>query len=413
VRFVASVLALASVTAGVASGTSGASTKAHAGSSSSTTATTTPASDITWGIQPSTAKGPTGKPAFVYDNVTPGSTLRGYVGVTNYSKVPATFAVYPADAVNTVTGGFDVLDQGQKSVGVGAWTTLARSTITIPAGLEDNIPFTLRVPADTTPGDHYGGIVAQLSTVATNAKGDKFKFQRRVGVRIYLRVVGPLHPSLTIEHLTLSYDGTANPFAAGKATVHYTVANTGNMALAASQVVTITSIFGSLASAHLAPVANLVPGQSQEVTATLDGVPPAGPIDANVVLVPAVPKGTTTQPHPKVPGRLGVVRQSTGTWAWPWFQLILFVLLLVLLWLWRRWRKRRGTKLERAVAAALEEGRREAEAGARDEDDGDSGNGLDGSEEALTGAAAEGDPTDGDSDEVQGPGTDQTHLADP
>ena len=405
VRFVASVLALASVTAGVASGTSGASTKTHAASSSSTT-TTTPGNDITWGIQPSTAKGPTGKPAFVYNHVTPGTRLRSYVGITNYSKFPVTFAVYPADAVNTTTGGFDVVRQGQKSVGVGAWITMARTTVTVPAGLELNVAFTLQVPRNATPGDHYGGIMAQVSASSTG-KGGQFLINRRVGTRVYLRVVGPLHPSLAIQNLTLSYGGTVNPFGAGSATVDYTVKNDGNEALAASQLLTVTSLFGTLASTKPPPVVNLIPGQSQQVTVNLTGVPPAGPIDANVTLVPAVPKETTGQPAALTPP-VAAVRQSTGTWAWPWPQILLFVLLLVLLWLWRRRRKRRGTELERAVAAALEEGRREGEASAKGEGTTGDAEGTEGHREALID-----DPTDGGSDEVQGPGTDQTHLADP
>lgn len=363
VRFVASALLVFMATIAALGGlASAASTSTTA---SSTTPTTAPGNAITWGIQPATAKGATGKPALVYDNVKPGSTLRSYVGVTNYSTIPATFAVYPADADNTVTGGFDVLNQGQKSVGVGAWTKLDRSSVTIPAGLEDNIPFTIRVPANASPGDHFGGIVAQLSSSTANSKGQHFKFDRRVGVRIYLRVVGPLHPSLTIKHLSVSYHGTVNPFGTGKATVKYTVANTGNVALAGRQTVTITSLFGTLATTRPHSIVNLIPGQSQQVSATLDGIPPAGPIDAHVTLVPAVPKGTTTEPHPKLPHGVATVRQSTGTWAGPWLQFVLFVIVVILVALFHRWRKRRGSKLERAVIAAREAGRQEGEASAK------------------------------------------------
>lgn len=369
-RFVASATLAASVLAGTfggvaAAGNSTSTTHAASGSSgapsSSTTTTTTP-NAITWGIQPSTAHGPTGKAAFVYDNITPGSRIRSYVAVTNYSKVPVTFVVYAEDAVNTTTGGFDVLRQGQKSTGVGAWITLARSTITVPAGTNDNIPFTLQIPTNATPGDHYGGIVAQVTTGTTNTKGDKFLVNRRVGARVYLRVVGHLHPSLTIENLSLGYGGTVNPVGSGTVTVTYVVKNTGNMALAASQLVTVTSLFGTLASTTPRPIVNLVPGQSQDVKVTLDGVPPAGPIRANVALVPTVPRGTTTLPNPKLEPPLAAIRRSAGTWAWPWSQLVLLVLFVALLWLWGTRGRRRKKKQQAALVAAKEEGRRQAEA---------------------------------------------------
>ena len=217
------------------------------GSPSSTTTTTTP-SDITWSIQPSTAHGPTGKPSFIFSNVTPGSRFKSYVGVTNYSAFPVHFSVYAADGVNTPNGGFDVLNQGKKSVGIGAWTKLAKTEITIPAGTEDSIPFVMSVPTNATPGDHFGGIVAQVSSASQAKSGDKFLLNRRVGTRIYLRVAGHLDPALSVEHVGLDYHGTINPVGSGTATVSYTVSNTGNVALATPQVISITSLFGTLAT---------------------------------------------------------------------------------------------------------------------------------------------------------------------
>ena len=328
---------------------------------SSTTTTTTP-SDITWSIQPSTAHGPTGRPSFIYTNITAGSTLRSYVGVTNYSAFPVTFSIYAADGVNTPDGGFDVLPAGRKSVGVGLWTTLAKTQVKVPAGVEENIPFVIKVPVNATPGDHFGGIVAQVSTSTAKKTGAKFLLDRRVGTRIYLRVAGALHPILSVEHVGISYRGTMNPVGSGTATVNYTVRNTGNVALASPQVVAVTSLFGTLATVSARPVVNLLPGQSDHFTVVAKGIPPAGPITAHVTLVPGEPKGTTTPPVVKLEPAAVVRAQSGSTWAWPWPQLILFVLLLALLWLWRGRGRRRAKKQAAAVAAAKEEGRRQAEA---------------------------------------------------
>lgn len=370
VRFVASAL-IALVTlacdggaAAAASSAAGSTTRhgTHDSAAPTTTTTTPPASDITWGVQPATAQGPTGKPAFIFTNVTPGTRIKDFVGVTNDSKFPVTFAVYAADALNTPSGGFDVLPAGKRSIGVGAWVTLARSSVTIPATTEVNIPFTLSVPVNATPGDHDGGIVAQVSASSTNTKGGKILVNRRVGVRIYLRVVGPLRPVLSVQHLSLGYHGTINPVASGSATVTYAVKNTGNVALAAAQSVTVTSMFGTLASGRPPPIVNLLPGQTLRFTVPLQGVAPAGPIDAHVTLTPSAPRGTTALPTTTLVPAPRVVRQSTGTWAFPWPQLVLFILFLGLLRTWRRRRRSRRSRLEKAVAAALEQGRREAAA---------------------------------------------------
>jgi Bacterial protein of unknown function (DUF916) len=369
VRFVTSMVASSAIalTAIVAAGTGpvAAATPSHPGSTTTTapssTTTTTP-SDITWSIQPSTAHGPTGRPSFIYTNITAGSRLKSYVGVTNYSAFPVTFTIYAADGVNTPNGGFDVLQAGKKSVGVGAWTTLAKSQVTVPAGLEENVPFVVKVPANATPGDHFGGIVAQVSTSSASSSGSKFVLDRRVGTRIYLRVAGKLHPSLSVEHVGIAYRGTINPVASGTATVDYTVKNTGNVALASPQVVSVTSLFGTLATVDGHPIINLLPGQSAHFVLVVKDIPPAGPITAHVTLVPGEPKGTTTPPVVKLEPPAVVTAQSGGTWAWPWPQLIVFVFLIALLWLWGGRGRRRRKKQAAAVAAAKEEGRRQAEA---------------------------------------------------
>jgi len=409
VRLVASSLALSLGALGVFALAPGTTTVASAAKAKATTTTTAPNTTttaptttttgptITWSVEPATASGPTGKPAFVYNDVSPGDRLHGYAGVINYSSTPVTFTLYPADAVDTNTGGFDVVRQGQKSIGIGAWTTLAKSTATIPAGLEANVPFTIQVPTNATPGDHYGGIMAQISSTS-KGKGGNFLVNRRVGARIYMHVVGPLHPSLEIQNLTVDYHGTVNPFAAGAATVSYTVTNNGNVALAGDQIVSITSIFGTLASTPAPRVVNLIPGASQDIKVTLSGIPPAGPIDAKVTLTPSLPKGTNGKVTTKHPATLATFQQSTGAWAFPWPQLLLFVLLILALWRFRRWRKRRGTKLERAVAAAREEGRKEGEATGKDDDSATE----DGGSPTVNGDSPTGDggPSDGPSAEV-------------
>jgi hypothetical protein len=355
----ASAASLPKAQAAVKTPTHGTSTTTTAPPSSTTT-TTTP-SDITWSIQPSTVHGPTGKPSFIFSNVTPGSRFKSYVGVTNYSAFPVTFSVYAADGVNTPNGGFDVLNQGKKSVGIGAWTKLAKTEITIPAGTEDSIPFVMSVPTNATPGDHFGGIVAQVSTASQGKSGEKFLLNRRVGTRIYLRVAGHLDPALSVEHVGVDYHGTINPVESGTATVSYTVSNTGNVALATPQVISITSLFGTLTTVNGHSIFALLPGQTDHFTVVVKKIPPAGPITAHVTLVPQEPKGTTTPPIIKLEPPAVVKAASGSTWAWPWPQLILFVLLVVVIWLWATRGKRRKKKQAAALLVAKEEGRRQAE----------------------------------------------------
>ena len=107
------------------------------------------------------------------------------------------------------------------------------------------LPFRITVPANAAPGDHGAAIVAVLSTIGKNPKGENVRLDQRVASRIYLRVNGPLHPGLRIEGLSVSYHRSLNPLHGGSATVRYTVHNVGNVRLAAKQAVSVTGMFGT------------------------------------------------------------------------------------------------------------------------------------------------------------------------
>src|SRR5262249_22279235 len=134
--------------------------------------------------------------------------VHDFIGVANYGDTPSTFRVYASDAVNTPSGGFDLLRGDQKPTDIGAWVSLASSSVTVAGHSQVIIPFTLTIPGNVTPGDHVGGIVAALQTTQQGA----LRVERRVGARIYLRVPGKLVPALAVTGLTSAYHGTVNPF---------------------------------------------------------------------------------------------------------------------------------------------------------------------------------------------------------
>jgi hypothetical protein len=218
-----------------------------------------------------------------------------------------------------------------------------------------NEPITLTVPANATPGDHVGGVVASVSEAL---QGGKFAREDRVGVAMYLRVAGPLHPALSVESAsTNGFHGTANPFGGGSTTVSYTVHNTGNVRLSGNQEVTVTGLFGiPLATVRPATLQQVLPGDSVRVVAHLTGVFPAGPLDVHVKVTPAEVPGS---PHLTVPLAAGAY--TVSMWATPWSQLGLLILLVAaafgVRW-WLRGRRRRRSDL---LAAAVEQGRREAQ----------------------------------------------------
>ncbi|MFE0625843.1 hypothetical protein ACFW3D_02615 [Streptomyces sp. NPDC058864] len=301
----------------------------------------------TFGVQPSTADKPDGRPNYSY-GVTPGAVIRDHIAIWNYSAKPLTLSVYAADAINSAGGGFDLLPRATKSSDAGTWVKLGRSRVTVASRSRVIVPFTLTVPRTVSPGDHPAGIVASLSAVRTGAKGDRVQVDQRVGARMYLRVAGQLRPLLSVEDLHTDYHGTANPFGTGSATVSYTVRNTGNVRLAAEQTVRVRDAFGGIATVKGSrDLAEILPGNALRISVTATGVLPTVR-DTTTVSVDAVSvRGDVAIPD------LPSLTRTQGFWAVPWALLaVLLVVAAVATTWWVRRRRRRGPRPDDARTAA-------------------------------------------------------------
>ncbi|MFB6842369.1 WxL protein peptidoglycan domain-containing protein [Streptomyces sp. NPDC056361] len=296
-----------------------------------------------FGVQPSGPRKPDQRPHFSY-GVTGGAGIRDRIALWNYGSRPLTLDVYASDAVNTVDGGFDLLPAGTEPTDAGSWIKLAKNKVTIPPKGRVIVPFTLTVPSKATPGDHTGGIVASLSGTGKDARGNQVRLDQRVGARVYLRVAGTIRPELTVDGVRAEYHGSLNPFATGRATVTYTVRNTGNVRLGARQAVRVNGLFGSSVIASGArDLGELLPGSALTVTAEADGVAPLLHASAVVSVQPVV---TRDGVDPRLPS----LTRSVPLWTVPWTALGLLLLLVAGL-LWRR-RARRNGRGRRTAAPA-------------------------------------------------------------
>ncbi|MBV9098444.1 MAG: DUF916 domain-containing protein [Frankiaceae bacterium] len=277
----------------------------------------------TFGIQPSGARQVDGRGFFDF-NATPGATVTDYVAVTNYALKPVTLTVVATDAVNNAAGDFALLPPGKPVRGVGAWITLPASgqRVTIPARHHLIIPFRLAIPPGAIPGDHAGGILATLTSLAQSPSGQKLRLVQSVGSRVFVRVSGPLHARLSIRNLHATYHGRWNPLASGSATVSYVVTNTGNVALGGLQAVHVSGLLGIAGHSPKVPTIRLLlPGYSMPVQVHIAHVVPQILMTATVTLRPAILAGTTQQ----VPRTFTA---STHFWAVPWLLLLIVALVL-------------------------------------------------------------------------------------
>lgn len=310
--------------------------------------------DVTWGVRTATNDHGADRENFRY-TLDPGATLTDELVVTNHGDAPLRLDVYAADGYTTTAGQLDVLTRETDSAEVGSWLEPGVEQVRLDPGESADVPFTLRVPDDATPGDYAGAILTSRTVTAQEAGLD---YETRSGVRVYLRVAGDLAPSLTVVDQHVEYHQNFNPFGPGDATVTYTVRNDGNVRLAAHQEVSVAGPFGWFrATAEADDVPELLPGESWPVSVSVPGVVPAFRVDADAVLVAELPEvaGAT-------PGAAPVEARASG-WAVPWLPLALLVLIVVAVVVLVRRRRSRRLREDARVQAAVEKALAERDAG--------------------------------------------------
>jgi len=281
-----------------------------AGSPPAQTADNQPAQ--TFGIQPASATEPDSRGTFSYA-ATPGAVVKDHVAVWNYSDQPLTLRLYPADAFNTDSGGYDVLPEGRPSTQAGSWLKAAADSLTLPARSRQIVPFTLAVPAAASPGDHAAGIVASLRRESKDAKGNAVTVDQRVGARLHVRVSGELRAELRVENARAVYHPSLNPLAAGHTTISYSVRNTGNVRLGGRQAVRVSNLLGSIATGSApADLQELLPGNAVTYRLDVAGAYPTLWATAGITIDPLAIGGDR---DPKLSSSVSKQRFASIPWA--------------------------------------------------------------------------------------------------
>jgi len=324
-----------------------------------------PPTTFTWSVRPTPTEEYPERVNFAYD-MPAGSIVRDSIRVRNFGNEVLPLVIYATDALTTPSGSLDLLPAGEEPTGAGLWITLEPPTAIAPGqglllvpgqGFVD-VPFLVTVPENAESGDHVGGIVTSYLTEGSEGP---VMFDHRLAIRVQIRVEGELLPSLEVSELTTTYHGTLNPFSAGVVQAGYTVTNTGNVRLAADQVVRTRGLFGILSQeATLESMPELLPGDSLRFSVEVPGVWPTFRTSTEVEVTPTAVRADDSL-------TLEPATASIATWSIPWSQLGLLLLIaaIVLLRIWSQKRAKRHAQeqtdqaeqvalmVQEAVAAAL------------------------------------------------------------
>ena len=287
-----------------------------------------------WALSPASDNPNSGTRPFLTYSVAPGDTVKDKVTVYNFGNVPLTLNVYGVDAFNNVDGKFDIRPAADEPVDAGAWVKLDQNLVTVPPRKQITIPVTITIPADATPGDHVGAVVAGVSTQSPNTDGQVINVERRTGTRLYIRVAGDISRSVVVGTVIAEYrHRLLEPFVGGKVNVRYRLENRGNVRVGGKITINVTAPF-DLAKRTLVfdKIDEILPGQKFELSADVPDVPALMFGTATVEFTPA-PDGTDAAGAPST--------SSDSYFAPPLGLLLLVLLLLVLLLVLRRRRLRK------------------------------------------------------------------------
>ena len=136
------------------------------------------------------------------------------------------------------------------------WHADVRQTVTIP--------FTIRVPADASPGGHYGVIFAETQP-AGETSGIVRK--KRIGMVLYVKVKGDVVNEGQVTSIATNWFYSHAPV-----TATVSVEDKGNTDFVAQTKMTVTDLFGGVkytaSNEH-----NILPGTTRDIPITYDNPP--------------------------------------------------------------------------------------------------------------------------------------------
>lgn len=214
---------------------------------------------------------------YVVDHVPPGTTVRRKIEIRNDTDGPTQVRIY-AGAARIQNGAF-VPASDERAGDIPQWVSLSAANTSLARGATRQIDVTINIPQNTSGGERYGVVWAELPPVRGRTGISEIN---RVGIRIYLSVGSGSEPatSFNIESLTAKRLGNGVPAVAAQ------VRNTGGRAIDLSGELSLANgPGGTKAGPFPAKLGTtLAPGSRASVEVPLPRDLPAGPWDAQLTL---------------------------------------------------------------------------------------------------------------------------------
>ena len=184
-------------------------------------------------------------PPLIEQNVDPGQNLTLSVRLRNITQDTLIVKTRVDDFAAEGEDGQPKLlldDTQETSYGLKDWVgPVADLTLKAQEVREVEVP--LNVPADASPGGHYG--VIRFSGVPPDQRDTGLSLSASIGPLVLLTVSGDINEQAAVEEFSVSQDGqSGNQFSSGPLTISERIANIGNVHVKPIGVVKIKNLFG-------------------------------------------------------------------------------------------------------------------------------------------------------------------------
>ena len=180
-------------------------------------------------------------PALVEESLDPSTKKEYSVTVKNLTDFEQKFYISTKDITDVHDGGAPVFAKpGDEKTGMelSGWISLGVTEIILPAGVSERVNFTLQVPADATPGSHFGSVIISVDAPELQESGAAVGYQ--VANIISIRVAGDANEGANIRQFS------TESFFHGSPNVNFEarIENTGNVLVRPTGPVEIYNMLG-------------------------------------------------------------------------------------------------------------------------------------------------------------------------
>ncbi len=168
----------------------------------------------------------------------PGEVKTDSVRVVNDGTTPLRFVVYTRPySVNDEQYTPD-FTSNPKNADVYRWMRFEKTAYELKAGETADVPYTIQVPENASPGGHYGVLFAETQTQESDT-GNAVLRKKRVGSIMYVTVDGDVRLGGSRSEISVPFFQTQAPISGTQ-----TIKNTGNTDFQVTSTFSVADLFG-------------------------------------------------------------------------------------------------------------------------------------------------------------------------